>query len=748
MIPKAEQQRTDELLDNILKFWRHVFGGERDLLQIFTAKRDSDGTIDRATIKFEFFAYPKKAEAAAKWALEKSEEGREVYQCSHLLTEPRRVKENAAAVHSLWGDLDGAEVPNGELKPTAVVESSPGRYHAYWRLTDAIPADIAEQLNRRLAHKIDADPSGFDRTQLLRVPETTNYKYPDHPRVRILETEGSRAYPPKQLEEILPTFEEPEAAHEPADDSEEPPVVLDAEALKEWRGEKPKLKDDGKIDRSASLLKIGRVLFDAGATGSTVVQALRERDEALGWECYTGRSDGDKQYQNIVDVLEREGRRAKIKVGGKSVSSEDDKKSSSKGEGKPNQIDLANRYIAREPDVAYGVGSWRRYGQGVWAEIDVVEVEKGVLGVLKEAIPEGITPSSVLLSSVVNLLRVEVHIPSYMWADSERGIIVCQNGTLEIGGRNFREHRRDDYALFSVAFDYDPDAKAEIWEAAFKERLGDSWTFLQEYAGYSLTTRTDLEASAFLVGPPGCGKSTFIEGLETVAGDQAGTLSLSDIERSHYALSNIPGKTLLTATEAPNAYLKSTAILDAIVSGEMIQIEKKYQHPERVRPVAKILWAMNELPQIRNPNAGIFRRAQIVPFPEVERRRNPLVKEFIKSEGAGILNWALDGLDRLNAQRWFSISDDMSEATEGFKAGNDIPQTFVDECCKVEPDVREESNLLYTKYREWCLDNGYKPLASNRMKVEWERLGFKHKKIRGRPYYDGVQLIEAPRFIP
>jgi hypothetical protein len=282
MIPKAEQQRTAELLDNILKFWRHLHGGHRDLLQIFTAKRDSDGTIDRATIKSKFFAYPKEAEAAAKWALEKSEEGCEVYQCSHLLTEPRRVKENAAAVHCLWGDLDGAEVPNGELKPTAVVESSPGRYHAYWRLTDAIPADIAEQLNRRLAHKIDADPSGFDRTQLLRVPETTNYKYPDHPRVKILETEGSRAYPPKQLEEILPTFEEPEAAHEPADDNEEPPVILDAEALKAWRGEKPKLKDDGKIDRSASLLKIGRVLFDAGATGSTVVQALRERDEALG----------------------------------------------------------------------------------------------------------------------------------------------------------------------------------------------------------------------------------------------------------------------------------------------------------------------------------------------------------------------------------------------------------------------------------------------------------------------------------
>src|SRR5215212_7863837 len=46
MIPKAEQHRTEELLDNILKFWRHIFGGQRDLLQIFTAKRGSDETID------------------------------------------------------------------------------------------------------------------------------------------------------------------------------------------------------------------------------------------------------------------------------------------------------------------------------------------------------------------------------------------------------------------------------------------------------------------------------------------------------------------------------------------------------------------------------------------------------------------------------------------------------------------------------------------------------------------------------
>src|SRR5215217_2232898 len=272
MIPKAEQQRTDELLDNIQKFWRHIFGGQRDLLQIFTAKRGSDGTIDRATIKSKFFAYPKAAEAAAKWALEKSEEGREVYYCSHLLTEARRVQENAAAVHCLWGDLDGAQVPNGELKPTAVVESSPGHYHVYWRLTDAIPAYTAEQLNKRLAHKIGADPSGFDLTQLLRVPGTANYKYEDQPIVGLPVLDASRTYSAGDLDRILPPL--PEAAstnghtlgHDHALHPDEPPVELRPEALKVWRGEKPKAKNTGEVDRSASLMKIGRVLYDAGAS--------------------------------------------------------------------------------------------------------------------------------------------------------------------------------------------------------------------------------------------------------------------------------------------------------------------------------------------------------------------------------------------------------------------------------------------------------------------------------------------------
>jgi len=301
---------------NALKLWHHIFGGERGLLQVFTAIRDEHGNLPRETIKANTFNYPKSAHAAAAWALKKSEEGREVYFCAHLLTEARRVKENAAGIIALWGDLDGAPVPNGELKPTAVVESSPGRYHAYWRLESDIPPQMAEELNRRLAREIGADPSGFDLTQLLRVPDTLNHKHKGTPEVRLRGVADTRSYSARALDELLPEAEpgEPETEYE-GRDNDEPPVTLSPEALRVWRGEAPKLKENGEVNHSSTLMKIARVLYDAGANRQVVVEGIAERDQALGYEKYSGNRDGGhKEYERIFSKLSVEGRNARIRI--------------------------------------------------------------------------------------------------------------------------------------------------------------------------------------------------------------------------------------------------------------------------------------------------------------------------------------------------------------------------------------------------------------------------------------------------
>jgi hypothetical protein len=103
------------------------------------------------------------------------------------------------------------------------------------------------------------------------------------------------AWDPEVIDQAIPQL--PESLRPGRDGSagDEPPVELGPEALKVWRGERPKLKDDGRLDRSGTLVKIGRVLYDAHANRSVIVAALMERDAALGYRKYTDRGDAGER---------------------------------------------------------------------------------------------------------------------------------------------------------------------------------------------------------------------------------------------------------------------------------------------------------------------------------------------------------------------------------------------------------------------------------------------------------------------
>jgi hypothetical protein len=161
-----------------------------------------------------------------------------------------------------------------------------------------VPPTIGERMNKRWADAIGADPSGYDLTQLLRVPNTINYTDPDAPLVRLIRVTDLRSVP-VELDAMLPPLER-EHLHdgEHASDNAEsenghgPPVRLGEAYMRLWRGETPVLKDDGSVDRSMTLRAIGLAVARGGGTVPTVAEALRDRDEALGLHKATRRRDG------------------------------------------------------------------------------------------------------------------------------------------------------------------------------------------------------------------------------------------------------------------------------------------------------------------------------------------------------------------------------------------------------------------------------------------------------------------------
>lgn len=128
--------------------------------------------------KERFFAYPDELDGMLDY-IDKYTPTHNVYFCPQLLRSPRRTKDNVTFCTSAWADLDECDPNNLLVKPSVVVESSPLRYQTYWIFEDAQHGEPAQDVSKRIAyyHSFQgADRSGWDLTQLLRVPGTFNKK--------------------------------------------------------------------------------------------------------------------------------------------------------------------------------------------------------------------------------------------------------------------------------------------------------------------------------------------------------------------------------------------------------------------------------------------------------------------------------------------------------------------------------------------------------------------------------------------
>jgi hypothetical protein len=189
-------------LNTPLYLWDHLFADQRGYLALFSGVRGTDPRKLLACAERYFF-WPDEAGSAVESALAESNKGRESYFCAHLLTEKRRIKENAAPLRALYVDGDGAYPGDGLPQPTAIIESSPGRLQMWWRLDSDVPPETGEDLNRRLAYAMRADKGGWDLTQLMRLPGTKNHKYPERPTVRFIGVE-EESYSPAEIDRVLP----------------------------------------------------------------------------------------------------------------------------------------------------------------------------------------------------------------------------------------------------------------------------------------------------------------------------------------------------------------------------------------------------------------------------------------------------------------------------------------------------------------------------------------------------------------
>lgn len=274
---------------------------------------------------------------------------------------------------------------------------------------------------------------------------------------------------------------------------------------------------------------------------------------------------------------------------------------------------------------------------------------------------------------------------------------------------------------YCLACHYNPTANVNQFISFMNEVLPDAEVraYLQEYAGYTLLPDCRHQLACWLIGGGGNGKSTFAQIMQAL---HRNPVSMQLDALDGFNLAGLIGASLVYCDETPVRIDEQR--LKTLISGDSVQIDRKYRDPIVIRPTAKWFVSGNALSAISDHSDGFWRRWVIVPFNTKPKTIQPLLGDIIiADELSGVLNWALEGLRRLLQRGKFPpLPAALLEAQKTGKQQSNSVSAWVADCEAVTTTSDGEvisKKFAYFLYSNWCKRNGTKPVSSFRF---WDRM--------------------------
>lgn len=380
--------------------------------------------------------------------------------------------------------------------------------------------------------------------------------------------------------------------------------------------------------------------------------------------------------------------------------------------------------------------TWMQWTGTHWSETGVSEIKSRLYLKLEDALylttskkgESEVKPWNPNIGKIANLVEAiaavtqldqRVETGTWLGRAGEQGLISCKNCLVNPITRVTQGHTPAYFTTTSVPYEYDPSAGCEQWLAFLKEVFGDdaeSIQAIQEWAGYVLSGRTDLQKGIQLIGPPRAGKGTVARILEKLIGKENATgTTLGDLGRQ-FGLAAMVGKSLCVIGDAHmenRAMASIVTRLLMIIGEDTIQVDRKNRAEWEGKMSARMMMLANKPPKFSDASGAIVGRWITVKFTKsFEGREDETLEARLTTELPGIFNWALDGLKRLTERGRFVQPSSSLETIRTQRENASPVTTFVEEHAVVGDGHWIVKAALFEAWKAWCAANNVQAVGT------------------------------------
>lgn len=305
---------------------------------------------------------------------------------------------------------------------------------------------------------------------------------------------------------------------------------------------------------------------------------------------------------------------------------------------------------------------------------------------------------------------------------ADANLIAFKNGVYNIVEDTFSEFSPEFIITNKIPHNYVADAKSDLLDGVMKKlACGDEnvYKLLYQAIGYCFYRRNELRKSFFLLGEKRNGKSTFLDMVGTLLGENnVANLDLCEIG-DRFRTSELANRLANIGDDINDEWVSNTATFKKVVSGDVITAERKGKDPFKLRSFAKFFFSANSLPRLGRgkDSSAVMDRLVIIPFDAKFTKDDPDYDPFIKYKLRGedvmeaLIAQAIPALREVLADQEFATCERIRKNIEEFEISNNPIMEFYEDL-DVSDYMNEPIKSVYQKYTGFCFANNLQAMSA------------------------------------